>query len=139
MNYELAIIGAGPAGYSATIYAVRAGIKTVLLEKGFGGGLAAISPNIENYPGFESISGIDLTEKMKAHVSKYSNDIHYNVEVKKIKKDKDIFIIEANTTSQLAELIAKKTGIMIPKQNRLLKYDVRPFTKSEVFRWIYRI
>lgn len=93
MDYELAIIGAGPAGYSAAIYAVRAGIKTVLLEKGFGGGLAAISPNIENYAGFESISGIDLTEKMKTHASKYTN-IHFNEEVKKIKKDKDIFTIE---------------------------------------------
>jgi thioredoxin reductase (NADPH) len=93
MDYELAIIGAGPAGYSAAIYAVRAGIKTILLDKGFGGGLAALSPNIENYAGFESISGIDLTEKMKAHASKYT-DIHFNEEVKKIKKINDKFTIE---------------------------------------------
>ena len=93
MDYELAIIGAGPAGYSAAIYAVRAGIKTILIDKGFGGGLAALSPNIENYVGFESISGIDLTEKMKAHASKYT-DIHFNEEVKKIKKTNDIFTIE---------------------------------------------
>jgi thioredoxin reductase (NADPH) len=93
MDYELAIIGAGPAGYSAAIYAVRAGIKTILIDKGFGGGLAALSPNIENYAGFESISGIDLTEKMKAHASKYT-DIHFNEEVKKIKKTNDIFTIE---------------------------------------------
>jgi len=93
MDFEVAIIGAGPAGYSAAIYAVRSGIKTILLEKGFGGGLAALSPNIENYAGFESISGIDLTEKMKAHASKYT-DIHFNEEVKKIKKIKDFFTIE---------------------------------------------
>ena len=93
MDYELAIIGAGPAGYSAAIYAVRAGIKTILLDKGFGGGLAALSPNIENYAGFESISGIDLTEKMKVHASKYT-DIHFNEEVKKIKKTNDKFTIE---------------------------------------------
>ena len=93
MDYELAIIGAGPAGYSSAIYAVRAGIKTILLEKGFGGGLAALSPNIENYAGFESISGIDLTEKMKAHASKYT-EIHFNEEVKKIKKTNDVFTIE---------------------------------------------
>ena len=42
MDYELAIIGAGPAGYTAVIYAVRAGIKTLVLDKGFGGGLAAV-------------------------------------------------------------------------------------------------
>ena len=67
MSYELAIIGAGPAGFSAAIYAVRAGIKTIVIDKGIGGGLANVSPKIENYPGFESISGMDLMEKMKNH------------------------------------------------------------------------
>ena len=60
MEYELAIIGGGPAGYTAGIYAVRSGIKTVVIEKAMGGGLANISHKIENYPGFESISGMDL-------------------------------------------------------------------------------
>ena len=45
MDSELAIIGGGPAGFSAAIYAVRSGIKTVVFDKGFGGGLAAVSPN----------------------------------------------------------------------------------------------
>jgi len=93
MDYELAIIGAGPAGYSAAIYAARAGIKTLVLDKGFGGGLAAISPNIENYPGFESISGMDLVEKMKNHASKYTN-INLNEEVKKITKNREGFVVE---------------------------------------------
>ena len=83
MDSELAIIGAGPAGYSAAIYAVRAGLKTIVFEKGIGGGLAAISPNIENYAGFESISGMDLTEKMKKHAEKYTK-INFNEEVKNI-------------------------------------------------------
>jgi thioredoxin reductase (NADPH) len=104
MDFELAIIGAGPAGYSAAIYAVRAGIKTVLLEKGFGGGLAALSPNIENYAGFESIPGIDLAEKMKAHASKYT-DIHFNEEVKKIKKSEDIFTIETTKDTYTVKAI----------------------------------
>ena len=77
MDHELAIIGAGPAGYSAAIYAVRAGIKPLLLDKGLGGGLAAVSPNIENYPGFESIQGMDLVEKMKNHALKYT-EINFN-------------------------------------------------------------
>ena len=66
MEFELAIIGGGAAGYTACIYSVRSGIKTVVFEKGFGGGLANVSPKIENYPGFESISGMDLMEKMKS-------------------------------------------------------------------------
>jgi thioredoxin reductase (NADPH) len=95
MNHELAIIGAGPAGYSAAIYAVRAGIKTLLLDKGLGGGLAAISPNIENYPGFESISGMELVEKMKKHAGKYT-EMNFGEEVEDIKKQKDGFTIKTN-------------------------------------------
>jgi len=92
MEYELAVIGGGAAGYSAAIYAVRAGIKTLILEKGMGGGLTNVSPKIENYPGFESISGLDLMEKMKQHADKYA-DIHFNEEVKKIEKSKEKFTI----------------------------------------------
>ena len=95
MSYELAIIGAGPAGYSAGIYATRAGIKAVIFDKSGGGGLASISPNIENYAGFESISGMDLMEKMKQHASKYV-DIHFNEEVKKIKKSNETFTINTS-------------------------------------------
>jgi len=87
MDYELAIVGAGPAGYSAGIYAVRAGIRTVLFDKGDGGGLAAIAPNIENYAGFPSITGMDLMEKMKDHAKKYV-DIHLYEEVESIEIEK---------------------------------------------------
>ncbi|MCX6665572.1 MAG: thioredoxin-disulfide reductase [Euryarchaeota archaeon] len=83
MDYELAIIGAGPAGFSAAIYAKRSGIQTVLFDRGGGGGLAQLAPMIENYAGFESISGLDLVEKMKKHASNYA-DMHLYEEVKKI-------------------------------------------------------
>jgi len=95
MNYELAIIGAGPAGYSAGIYAVRAGIKTALFDKGGGGGLAAIAPNIENYAGFTSISGLELMEKMKEHASNYV-DMHFYEEVESIEKKDGSFIIKTS-------------------------------------------
>jgi len=96
MDYELAIIGAGPAGYSAGIYAVRAGIKTVLFERGNGGGTAAIAPNIENYAGFQSITGAELMEKMKQHAEQYVT-IHEYEEIVDIKKKDDQFIL---TTSE---------------------------------------
>ena len=95
MNYELAVIGAGPAGYSAGIYAGRSGIKTVIFDKSGGGGLAMLSPNIENYAGFESISGTELMEKMKQHANKYA-DIHFYEGVNKITKSKDILNIETS-------------------------------------------
>ena len=63
---ELVIIGGGPAGLSAGIYAARAAIKTVLLERGIPGGLVVSSQHIENYPGFESgISGPELMAQME--------------------------------------------------------------------------
>jgi len=77
---------------------VRAGIKTIAIDKGMGGGLTNVSPKIENYPGFESISGLDLMEKMKKHASKYA-DIHLNEEVKKIEKSADKFNIK--TTKEI--------------------------------------
>ncbi len=95
MKNEIAIIGAGPAGYAAAIYANRAGISTLIFDKGMGGGLAAISPNIENYPGFESINGFDLTEKMKAHAQKYTK-INFGEEVIDIIKSKDGFKIKTS-------------------------------------------
>ena len=93
MKYELAVIGAGPAGFSAGIYAGRAGINTIVFDKGNGGGLAAIAPNIENYAGFESITGVELVEKMRKHAEKYC-DIHMYEEVTSIKKNDEKFIIE---------------------------------------------
>lgn len=109
MNYELAIIGAGAAGYTAAIYAVRAGISTLLLDKAMGGGLANVSPKVENYPGFEEISGMDLMEKMKAHASKYTT-IHFGEEVEKIQKKSASFHITTNKQTYTVGAIILCTG-----------------------------
>jgi thioredoxin reductase (NADPH) len=92
MDYELAIVGAGPAGFSAAIYANRSGISTVVFDRGSGGGLLQLAPNIENYAGFISIPGIDLVEKMKQHASKYA-DFHFYEVVKEIKPSSTGFMI----------------------------------------------
>ena len=92
MDFELAIIGAGPAGYSAAIYAERAGIKTIVFDKNGGGGLASIAPNIENYAGFKSITGAELLEKMKEHASDYAEMKLYE-EIQDIKKNENGFTI----------------------------------------------
>jgi len=116
MDYELAIIGAGPAGYSAAIYAGRSGIKTIALDKGLGGGLGVISPKIENYPGFESISGLDLMEKIKKHATKYA-DIHFNEEVNNITKSKNEFIVKTNKESYNVKAIILCLGTDYRKLN----------------------
>jgi thioredoxin reductase (NADPH) len=70
-HWDLIIIGAGPAGLSAGIYAGRSKLNTVIFEEKTPGGEAAISPLVENYPGFESISGIELAEKMVKHCERF--------------------------------------------------------------------
>ena len=63
-DWELIIIGAGPAGLAAAIYAARSGLKTLIIEEKMAGGTTADAPIIENYPGFSKISGAELAEKM---------------------------------------------------------------------------
>src|SRR4030067_1600578 len=70
-DYDVIIIGAGPAGLAAGIYARRAGLECVILEKGVPGGQVLTSPNIENYPGFAEISGMKLMETMAEHAKRY--------------------------------------------------------------------
>jgi len=91
-NYEVAIIGAGAAGCAAGIYAGRSGIKAVLFDEGMGGGLAATAPKIENYPGFESISGMELSQKFVEHAKKYV-DFRAGEKVVDIKKNGNDFTI----------------------------------------------
>ena len=72
------IIGGGPAGLSAGIYAARAAIKTVLLERGIPGGLVVSSQHIENYPGFESgISGPELMAQMEKQARRFDLEIRF--------------------------------------------------------------
>jgi thioredoxin reductase (NADPH) len=66
-SWDLIIIGAGAAGLAAGIYAARSGLKTLILEEKIVGGTTAEAPLVENYPGFRSISGIELAQKMAEH------------------------------------------------------------------------
>ncbi len=70
-DYDVVIIGAGPAGLSAGIYASRAGLDCAILEKGVAGGQVLTSLNIDNYPGFPEVSGMKLMESMAEHARKY--------------------------------------------------------------------
>ena len=73
--YDLIIVGGGPAGLSAGIYAMRAALKTVLIESGVPGGQVAITKEVENYPGFIGIGGFDLCEKFLLHAKHYELEI----------------------------------------------------------------
>jgi thioredoxin reductase (NADPH) len=73
--YDLVIIGGGPGGLSAGIYAMRAAMHTVLIEKGVTGGQVVMSDEVENYPGFEHTSGAELAMKFLEHAQAYGLEI----------------------------------------------------------------
>ncbi len=112
LNWEVVIVGGGPAGMTAAIYAARYGLKTVLLEGKVLGGAQATSPGIENYPGYTFITGIDLASKMKEQVKKCGATIKEITEVKKITKDNDNgqFVLETRRGDYRASVVIYATG-----------------------------
>lgn len=115
--YDLIIIGAGPAGISAGIYAARQGLKILIISKDIGGQVAKKAVDIENYPGFEKISGPDLVELYKKQIE--SNNLEVILEkVEKIEKPKNLFVVETEkgkTYESIAVVVA--TGAESKKIN----------------------
>jgi thioredoxin reductase (NADPH) len=75
-KWDLIIIGAGPAGLTAGIYAARSGLKALIVEEKIAGGTVGDAPVIENYPGFERVSGTELAQKFVAQCRKLGTVIH---------------------------------------------------------------
>jgi thioredoxin reductase (NADPH) len=76
--YDVVIVGGGPAGLSAGIYAMRAAMNAVLVEKGMPGGQIALTKDVENYPGIEEVGGFELCEKFLNHAKRYDLEIREN-------------------------------------------------------------
>jgi len=93
MIYDLIIIGGGPAGITAGIYAGRQKMKTLLLAKEFGGQMAKKATEVCNYPGFPRISGMELIEKFVEHVKTQETVEIQMLEAGKIEKDSGIFTV----------------------------------------------
>lgn len=86
-KYDLAILGTGPAGLSAAIYARRAELKTIMIEKSFGSGGQIINTyEVDNYPGLPEITGFELATKMKEHADKFAPEF-LNADVSEVKND----------------------------------------------------
>ena len=86
-EFDMIIVGAGPAGMASAIYGSRMGWNVLVLEKEAVGGLAAVTPIIENYPGFSEITGLEFAEKLRRQAEKFGAEIQELVEVTDIKID----------------------------------------------------
>src|SRR6266850_3066146 len=93
-DYDLIIIGGGPAGLTAGLYAARANMSAVLLEGKDTGGEILNTELIEDYPGFESVTGHELAQKMADHARKFGLKIETYARVKQIRIDGDRKIVE---------------------------------------------
>lgn len=110
-KYDVVIIGAGPAGMTAAVYAARANLKTVMIERGVPGGQMANTEEIENYPGYDHILGPDLSQKMLEHAQKFGAEYAYgNVEqlvdgtpYKKVKTADTVYLAKAVIIASGAE------------------------------------
>jgi thioredoxin-disulfide reductase len=108
--YSLIIIGGGPAGITAGIYAARKKLNTLLIAKDFIGQIGK-AWGVENYPGFEKISGLDLIQRFKSHLKKFEIDIRENDEVKEIQKKDDNFEVATKTgKNYLAKAVIIASG-----------------------------
>jgi alkyl hydroperoxide reductase subunit F len=111
MTYDLIIIGGGPAGVSAGVYAARKRLKTLLITPEFGG-QSVVSEGIENWIGTVKISGSDLAKSLKEHLLAYAGDVVTVLEehVNDIQKIDGGFTVVSDTKSHTAKTVLIATG-----------------------------
>jgi thioredoxin reductase (NADPH) len=107
--YDVIIIGAGPAGMTAAVYTSRANLSSLMIERGIPGGQMANTEDVENFPGFESILGPDLSNKMFNHAKKFGAEYAYG-DIKEIVDGKEYKTVKAGSKEFKARSIIISTG-----------------------------
>ena len=108
--YDMIIIGGGPAGYTAALYASRAGLSAVVLEKFSAGGQMALTHAIDNYPGFEDgIDGFTLAEKMKSQAERFGAESK-NTEVTSVDLKSHPKSVETDSGTFYGKTVVVSTG-----------------------------
>lgn len=108
---DVIMIGAGPSALAAAVYTTREDIKTTLLEKGVVGGLAAITDQVDNYPGFpEGVTGLDLADKLEKQAERFGADIQYGEVVSIERHSGHIEVKTVDGTEYEAKAVLIATG-----------------------------
>ncbi len=117
---DVIIMGSGPSGLAAAIYASRAGLDTIVIDNYISGGQAAISDTIENYPGFIKITGAELSERMKEQAEKSGAIINQLEEIKNVSLSGQIKEVETANTIYQSKVLMIATGaypVPLPVEN----------------------
>lgn len=109
VDYDVIIVGAGPAGMTAAVYASRANLSTVMIERGMPGGQMANTEDVENFPGFDLITGPDLSTKMFTHAQKFGAKYEYG-DIKNIEDKGSYKVVNMGDKSLTAHAIIIATG-----------------------------
>jgi thioredoxin reductase (NADPH) len=110
MIYDVIIIGAGPAGLTAAIYAIRRAMKTLIIAKDIGG-QANLAERVENYPAIFNIAGYELMQKMKEQADKLGVKFDLD-EVVGIEKDGDLFIVKTIGGKEISKTVIIASGLI---------------------------
>ena len=123
-HYDIAVVGAGPAGMTAALYAARAGKSVLLLESGMYGGQIVQSRTVENYPGAPEINGAELAMKMMEPLSAMGIEPTYG-RVSAVRKTEQGFLLETDAGEHSAKAVILATGVdhrrlEVPGEERLI-------------------
>lgn len=123
-SYEIAIIGGGPAGLTAALYAGRSMVKTVVLERGAVGGQLWNTADIDDYPGLSMQTGPEVAQKFEEHAKKFGAEFEFGT-VTKISKQGDEFLIETDegdeyrATAVVVTVGGEARKLGVPGENEL--------------------
>ncbi len=107
--YDMVIVGAGPAGITASIYAARKRMDFIVISKDIGG-QAALSGEIENYLGYQFITGPELAHKFQEHMEKFDIDLRHPGEVERVERVGDVVEVESGGETYRAKTVIVASG-----------------------------
>ena len=109
MQYDIIIIGAGPAGLTAGVYCARKKLKTLVVSKDIGG-QATLSSDVDNYLGYHLITGVELVQKFEEHVREFDIKLEIGVETRNIKKINDGFEVSTENENYQGKAVIITSG-----------------------------